>query len=176
LLLVLLVNVHSCIEIDPVGGLVCLPTVVVPVPLIFPARSVKVTATFNVPSAKLETSIPLIMKLPCDHNILVHVILSAPLTILYFMIAPLSAEAQDPMSVTLCCAAALMILLLFSLIFVGVVGARESLVIVTEEEAELILPAASFALATKIFIHSARLTLIENEPLDVVVPTILVQL
>lgn len=134
------------------------------------------TATFSVPSAKLEISILLIMKLPCDHNMLLHVILSAPLMILYFMIAPLSAAAPDPMSITLCCTAALMIVLLFSLIFVGVAGARESLVIVTEEEAELIFPAASFALATKVFIHSASDILTENEPLDVVVPIIVVQL
>lgn len=172
---VVLANVHSTIEIHPVGGFVCLPTLVVPVPLTLPAVSVKMTHTESVPSAKLETSMPLITKLPLGQRIAVQFIVP-PLLIVYAIVAPLSAAAPDPIRVTLFCAAALMVTLLFNLIFDGVAGAMESLVIITGEEAELKLPAASCTLATKVFTHSASDTLTENEPLDDVLPTIVLPL
>ena len=89
---------------------------------------------------------------------------------------PLSADAPDPISVRLCCDEALIVILLFNLIFDGVAGAIESLVMMTGEDAMLILPAASLALATKVFAHSPSDIFTENEPLDKVVPTTVVPL
>lgn len=76
------------------------------------------------------------------------------------------------MSVTACCVELLMVTLLLSLRFAGATGGMESLVIVTDDDAALVLPAASTAFAVKAFAPSVNMTEMENDPLDDPFPTI----
>lgn len=73
-----MVKAHSAMLSDHVGEIASLATLVVPVELTLPTRSVNVTLTFSVPSLRLETSMPPMAKLPLGPRMDVLLIVSIP--------------------------------------------------------------------------------------------------